>query len=70
MAVLEGIRNMYYEYACRKADELTDLRCQIFGPTSDDDNSTEEGELEVAEGNGDSASEHGDNDNAASASTT
>jgi hypothetical protein len=60
MAVLEGVRNMYYEYACRKADELTDLRCQIFGPTSDDDNSTEEGE---GDGNDDSTSEHGENEN-------
>ncbi|XP_074640406.1 uncharacterized protein LOC141898434 [Tubulanus polymorphus] len=37
MAVLEGIRNMYYEYACRKADELTNLRCQVFGSSEGGD---------------------------------
>lgn len=29
MAVTEGVRNMFYEYATIKADEITDLRCQI-----------------------------------------
>lgn len=29
MAVTEGVRNMFYEYATIKADEVTELRCQI-----------------------------------------
>lgn len=30
MAVTEGVRNMYYEYAANKADEITKLRCQVL----------------------------------------
>lgn len=45
MAVTEGVRNMYYEYAAAKADEITELRCQArngeaedsYDMTSDDD---------------------------------
>lgn len=29
MAVTEGVRNMYYEYAANKADEITHLRCRV-----------------------------------------
>jgi len=29
MAVTEGVRNMFYEFATAKADEITDLRCQV-----------------------------------------
>lgn len=43
MAVTEGVRNMYYEYASNKADEITTLRCQVLHDSemgsSDDENS-------------------------------
>lgn len=37
MAVTEGVRNMFYEYASAKADQITDLRCQVRNETEDDD---------------------------------
>ena len=41
MAVTEGVRNMYYEYASNKADEITNLRGQVLheehGSSADDD---------------------------------
>ncbi|KAK6180567.1 hypothetical protein SNE40_012698 [Patella caerulea] len=43
MAVTEGVRNMYYEYAANKADEITNLRCQALHDSemgsSEEDNS-------------------------------
>ena len=35
MAVTEGVRNMYYEYAANKADEITNLRCQVLQEVGD-----------------------------------
>lgn len=32
IAAGEGLRNAYYEYARSKADVITALRCQLFGP--------------------------------------
>ena len=31
IAAGEGLRNTYYEYACTKADLITNLRCTLFG---------------------------------------
>ena len=31
IAAGEGLRNTYYEYACNKADMITELRCTLFG---------------------------------------
>lgn len=30
LAVVEGVRNMYYDYAYAKADEVADLRRELF----------------------------------------
>ena len=30
LSALEGVRNMYVEYASMKADEVTDLQCQLL----------------------------------------
>ena len=32
MSVAESVRLMFYEYASRKADEITMLKCQLYGP--------------------------------------
>lgn len=37
LAVLEGVRNMYFEYARRKAEEVVELRRELF-----DENVTDE----------------------------
>lgn len=38
IAVVEGVRNMFYEYATKKADEISDLRTQVTNvELSDDD---------------------------------
>lgn len=42
MAVTEGVRNMFYEYASAKADEITELRCQVRNETDDDDDFTDD----------------------------
>lgn len=43
LAVLEGVRNMFYEYASRKADELEELQHrQVRDSTLDNDSSDEE----------------------------
>ena len=34
ISVIEGVRNMFYEYAAQKADVITEL--QEYGSTSDD----------------------------------
>ena len=60
MAVLEGIRNMYYEYACRKADELTDLRCQVYGPNGDDEDGDGENGNDYESSGGDDESDQVD----------
>ena len=31
LAVIEGVRNMYYEYAYCKANEIADMRQQLYG---------------------------------------
>ena len=31
LAVIEGVRNMYYEYAHMKAQQVSDIRRQLFG---------------------------------------
>jgi hypothetical protein len=38
LATLEGMRNMYYEYACRRADELEKMQDTLIqhGLVSDD----------------------------------
>lgn len=36
IAAGEGLRNTYYEYACRKADLVSSLRCTLFGTESQD----------------------------------
>ena len=37
MAVVEGVRNMFYEFASKKADEISELRFQVNVEMSDDD---------------------------------
>lgn len=37
IAAGEGLRNTYYEYACTKADLITDLRCKLFGAGSSEE---------------------------------
>ena len=41
LATLEGMRNMYYEYACRRADELEKMQDTLIqhGLVSDDNQS-------------------------------
>ena len=41
MAVTEGARNMFYEYATAKADEIADLRCRVIPDEDDDDESSD-----------------------------
>lgn len=36
IAAGEGLRNTYYEYACRKADLVSSLRCTLFGNQTED----------------------------------
>ena len=31
MSTLEGLRDMYYDYACEKGDEVQKLRIQVYG---------------------------------------
>lgn len=37
IAVVEGVRNMFYEYASKKADEISELRFQVTVEMSDDE---------------------------------
>lgn len=37
IAVVEGVRNMFYEYATKKADEISELRFQVNVEMSDDE---------------------------------
>ena len=43
LATLEGMRNMYYEYACRRADELEKMQDTLIemGLISDSDSDNE-----------------------------
>ena len=45
LATYEGMRNMYYEYACRRADELEKMQDALIhrGLISDSDSDTDEG---------------------------
>lgn len=50
LAVIEGVRNMYYEYAHIKAEEVAELRLQLFGETLEivsDDTDSESGDDET-----------------------
>ena len=44
LATFEGMRNMYYEYACRRADELEQMQDSLIhrGLISDSDSETDE----------------------------
>ena len=44
LSALEGVRNMYVEFASMKADELMDLQCQLLEQTtlSSEDSESEE----------------------------
>ena len=44
LATYEGMRNMYYEYACRRADELEKMQDALIhrGLISDSDSETDE----------------------------
>ena len=44
LATYEGMRNMYYEYACRRADELEKMQDTLIqhGMISDSDSETDE----------------------------
>ena len=33
LAAVEGVRNMYYDYACAKADQVAELRRELFNET-------------------------------------
>ncbi len=33
LTVVEGVKNMYFEYACNIADEVVELRKELFGDT-------------------------------------
>ena len=44
MAVTEGVRNMYYEYAANKADEITNLRCQVLQEVGEGNQAPTEGQ--------------------------
>ena len=49
LSALEGVRNMYVEYASMKADELMDLQCQLQQTTlsgEDSDSKYEEEEFD------------------------
>ena len=50
LSALEGVRNMYVEYASMKADELMDLQCQLLEQTTlsgeDSDSEYEEEEFD------------------------
>ena len=35
IAVVDGMRNMYYDYAHKKAESITDLRRELFGEVVD-----------------------------------
>lgn len=35
LAVIEGVRNMYYDYAYMKAEKVAELRHELFGETVD-----------------------------------
>lgn len=62
MAVTEGVRNMYYEYAANKADEITQLRCQVLREVrAGDDNDAEPIDVEGGGGGGEEEQEEGDN---------
>ena len=41
LATLEGVRNMFYEYASRRADELEGLQTQLIEAGGDPDDSVE-----------------------------
>lgn len=59
MAVTEGVRNMYYEYAANKADEITQLRCQVLREVrAGDDNDAEP--IDVEGGGGADEDDDGD----------
>lgn len=46
MAVVEGVRNMYFDYATIKANELNELRCKINGvPVTPMQNGPDEQEM-------------------------
>ena len=42
LSVLEGVRNMYVEYATMKAEELMLLQCQLCDDVTSDDSDTDE----------------------------
>ena len=42
LSVLEGVRNMYAEYATMKAEELMLLQCQLCDDVTSDDSDTDE----------------------------
>ena len=35
LAVIEGVRNMFYDYAYVKAEKVAELRYELFGQTID-----------------------------------
>ena len=46
LATLEGMRNMYYEYACHRADELEVLQEELIGAGLISETSDTEEEME------------------------
>ncbi|KAK7099938.1 nucleolar transcription factor 1-B-like [Littorina saxatilis] len=44
MAVTEGVRNMYYEYAANKADDITHLRCDVLREVGDGNQPSTDGQ--------------------------
>ncbi|KAK2158234.1 hypothetical protein LSH36_174g03078 [Paralvinella palmiformis] len=48
LATLEGMRNMYYEYACRRADELEVIQDRLIqhGLISDSSDMSDDGDEE------------------------
>ena len=47
IAAGEGLRNTYYEYACVKADRVTNLRCSLYGFGATEDLSEMETDEEI-----------------------
>lgn len=58
MAITEGVRNMYYEYASRKADEITELRCRILEDTNSEGSSGGSSDHEESQDTDDMEDEH------------
>ena len=42
MATVEGVRNSYYEYACWKAETVTELRLQVAVDSTESESNDEE----------------------------